>query len=413
MLPLTAAVDAVSLPVVEEVLDNGLQVVVQPDASSSLVAVAVAYRVGSSSDPVGGGGLAHLVEHLMFEGSVHAPDYDGWLAQLGGASNAWTEPDATVYYAWGPPELLDLALHLEADRMVALALDERDLENQVWVVERERLGEGDWRAGFEALQRALWPPEHPYHRSMLGPPDELASLGLDEVQAHLDRFHGPAGAVLVIAGDVAPEVALASARRWFGDLDGGEPAAPTASVSPRAGRFHAALGRADASVWVGWALEREQAAQADLLAEVLDLRLRRRIRGPVLDAGALAWHGALAGELVLHLQVDERGTARRARVLRRELRRVARRGPRPEELQQAAVRLWSHELEATERLEQRASTLAWCAALHGASSCVEDRVAAWWSAEREQVRDLARELRDREPAIVHVDEPLGLPLEPR
>src|SRR5271155_5610714 len=59
------------LPVVVRSLPNGLEVILAPDPSLSEASVAVRYRVGSADDPDGLEGLAHLVEHLQFQGSQH------------------------------------------------------------------------------------------------------------------------------------------------------------------------------------------------------------------------------------------------------------------------------------------------------------------------------------------------------
>ena len=50
---------------------NGLTVTLHQDKKTPIVAVHVTYNVGSKDDPPGRSGLAHLFEHLMFEGSVH------------------------------------------------------------------------------------------------------------------------------------------------------------------------------------------------------------------------------------------------------------------------------------------------------------------------------------------------------
>ncbi|MBA3409883.1 MAG: insulinase family protein, partial [Geodermatophilaceae bacterium] len=54
-------------------LDNGLRVVLAPDPTAPVVAVAVYYDVGMRSEPLGRTGFAHLFEHVMFQGSAHLP----------------------------------------------------------------------------------------------------------------------------------------------------------------------------------------------------------------------------------------------------------------------------------------------------------------------------------------------------
>jgi zinc protease len=93
-------------------LGNGLKVVVQEDHRLPTVTVNVVYHVGSSGDPPGRTGFAHLFEHLMFEGSAHVPRgaFDAWLLRAGGTHNATTDYDTTRYYETLPSAQLDLAL---------------------------------------------------------------------------------------------------------------------------------------------------------------------------------------------------------------------------------------------------------------------------------------------------------------
>lgn len=107
------------LPYETFTLANGLQVIVHEDHRVPLVAVNLWYRVGSMNERPGRTGFAHLFEHLMFEGSAHAPKgtFDELLESVGGINNGSTTTDRTNYYAMVPASALELALWLESDRM--------------------------------------------------------------------------------------------------------------------------------------------------------------------------------------------------------------------------------------------------------------------------------------------------------
>ncbi|HEX2355073.1 MAG TPA: insulinase family protein, partial [Micromonosporaceae bacterium] len=123
-------------------LGNGLRVVVSPDEAAPIAAVNLWYDVGSRHEPEGQTGFAHLFEHLMFEGSVHAKktEHMRLIQGCGGSLNATTNPDRTNYFETVPAEHLELALWLEADRMGGLvpALVQDTLDNQREVVKNER-----------------------------------------------------------------------------------------------------------------------------------------------------------------------------------------------------------------------------------------------------------------------------------
>src|SRR5579862_4400292 len=115
-VPASAAAPAIE----EHRLPNGLRVVLAPDGGLDDVSVVVRYAVGSADDPPGREGLAHLVEHMMFDGSKHVPKGEhGRLLEAAGAwgMNARTSPDATTYFETVPSNQLPLVLWLESDRM--------------------------------------------------------------------------------------------------------------------------------------------------------------------------------------------------------------------------------------------------------------------------------------------------------
>jgi len=120
-------------------LGNGLRVVVSPDPSSPVVAVAVYYDVGMRSEPEGRTGFAHLFEHLMFQGSASLgkTEHFTYVQGNGGTLNGSTHVDYTNYYEVMPSSATELALFLEADRMRSVAVTQENLDNQIAVVQNE------------------------------------------------------------------------------------------------------------------------------------------------------------------------------------------------------------------------------------------------------------------------------------
>ena len=122
-------------------LSNGLDVLLLEDHTTPVVAVNIWYKVGSKDEKRGHTGLAHLFEHLMFEGSEHHDrDYRTPLEKLGAQINGFTSMDRTSYLETLPSNGLELALWLESDRMGFLlpALTQHKLDNVRDVVKNER-----------------------------------------------------------------------------------------------------------------------------------------------------------------------------------------------------------------------------------------------------------------------------------
>jgi zinc protease len=206
------------------VLTNGLTLIVNEDHSSPLVTVLVSYRVGSRDESPGEFGLAHLFEHLMFNGSEHQ---DGeWfhpLMEIGATSiGGATDHDHTTYHQTVPTGAVDRVLWLESDRMGHLlgAVTQAKLDEQRRVVENEIRQNQNTPFGRlnDQLLEALFPPQHPYHRPIVGTISDLTSASLAKVHEWFRTYYGPNNAILVLSGDIDPQTALEKTKRYFGDI---------------------------------------------------------------------------------------------------------------------------------------------------------------------------------------------------
>ncbi|HSJ23872.1 MAG TPA: pitrilysin family protein [Longimicrobiales bacterium] len=226
-------------------LDNGLRVVLAPDASAPVVGVNIWYNVGSRNEREGRTGFAHLFEHMMFQGSEHVPEmaHFALIEQAGGSLNGSTWLDRTNYYETLPAHYLELGLWLESDRMGFLlpAMTQDKLDNQRDVVKNERRWRvdnqpyGDWD---ERLQAMMYPPEHPYHHSVIGSMEDLDAASLEDVQQFFRTYYAPNNAVLSLVGDIDVPAAKALVERYFGGIPRGAdiPALPgRTELSPTMG----------------------------------------------------------------------------------------------------------------------------------------------------------------------------------
>jgi zinc protease len=225
---------------VEERLPNGLWVVLAPNDRIPLAHVALHYRIGSSYETPGSSGLAHLFEHMMFQGSAHvAKNEHGLLIdEAGGQWNASTNKDRTLYFDTLPSHYLELALWLEADRMSSLAVTEENFENQRrTVIEEKKQSYDNQPYGlahlrFDALAYDNWAYGHP----IIGSVQDLEEATIEDAVAFHARFYGPGNAVLVLAGDFRVEDARNLIHKHFGAIqDRTAPAQPDLSEPPQCG----------------------------------------------------------------------------------------------------------------------------------------------------------------------------------
>ncbi|MGV9848830.1 M16 family metallopeptidase [Streptomyces sp. NPDC003442] len=232
------------LKATEHRLANGLRVVLSEDHLTPVAAVCLWYDVGSRHEVKGRTGLAHLFEHLMFQGSAQVTGNGHFeLVQgAGGSLNGTTSFERTNYFETMPAHQVELALWLEADRMGSLltALDEESLENQRDVVKNERRQRYDnvpYGTAFEKLVAMAYPEGHPYHHTPIGSMADLDAASLEDAREFFRTYYAPNNAVLSIVGDIDPEQTLAWIEKYFGSIPSHEGKRP-----PRDGTLPEVIG---------------------------------------------------------------------------------------------------------------------------------------------------------------------------
>ena len=202
-------------------LPNGLRIVHHEDPTTQMVAVNVLYNVGARHEDPERTGYAHLLEHLMFEGSVHIPNYDTHVQLAGGENNAWTNNDLTNYYIALPCSNVETAFWLESDRMLGLALTEESVEVQKGVVIEEfkqrhlNRPYGD----VQHLIRSLAYKVHPYRWPTIGLcVEHIEQATLESVMDFYHRHYTPSNAILSVVGGISFDEVIRLAEKWFGPL---------------------------------------------------------------------------------------------------------------------------------------------------------------------------------------------------
>lgn len=209
----------------EFTLDNGLKIFLLKENSLPIVSVNLWYHVGSSAETKGKTGLAHLFEHMMFEGSLNIEKGKHFqlIQEAGGILNGSTNQDRTNYYEKLPSNYLELALWLESDRMGFLlpALTEEKLKNQIDVVKNERLERYDnqpYGRAYETLINNLYSENHPYSWPTIGWMDDILSYSLDDVKDFFSKYYSPSNSSIVVAGDIEEYKTLDLVNKYFGEI---------------------------------------------------------------------------------------------------------------------------------------------------------------------------------------------------
>ena len=202
-------------------LANGLRIIHSEDTTTQMVAVNVLYDVGARHEDAGHTGYAHLLEHLMFEGSVNIPDYDTHVQLAGGENNAWTNNDLTNYYITLPKNNIETAFWLESDRMLGLALTEESVEIQKGVV-IEEFKQRHLNRPYGDVQHLIRPMAykvHPYRWPTIGICiGHIEQATLNDITDFYRRHYTPDNAILSVVGNIGFDEVVRLADKWFGPI---------------------------------------------------------------------------------------------------------------------------------------------------------------------------------------------------
>ena len=359
-------------------LKNGLTIILSEDHRLPQVSVNVWYHVGAANQTPGRSGFAHLFEHMMFSGSMHAKDPDTILEAIGASGrNGSTNFDRTNYYETVPSNELPTALWLESDRMGFLlpTLDEQKLKIQRDVVSnefRQRIENVPYGPTQQRVCDLLYPLPHPYFECVIGVVAEIQSASLEDVRDFFRRFYGPNNASLILVGDFDPAVAKRLIDKYFSPIPRGPEvkrpdveARPIASLAKETIEDKLAQLPHFQMVWNGVKPFSDDEAAGDVLTEVLaggkTSRLYQRL---ILDKQIASNVDANNPSLGLRGWVDVGATAAPGHspdelraLIQQSLDEVKQNGVSKEEVERAMFKIIAGQLRSLERGSARADIL--------------------------------------------------------
>lgn len=216
-------------------LGNGLTVLLKEMHHAPVATFMIWYRVGSRNEIPGRTGISHWVEHMMFKGTPQFPGdlMERMISREGGFWNAFTWLDYTAYYETMPSDRIDLALQLEADRMINTVMSPEEVESERTVILSER-------AMYENQPHFLLNEEltaaafrvHPYHHEVIGDAVDLRSMSREDLAEHYQRHYNPANAIAVVVGDFDTAGMLDRIKDVFGPIPAGGKTAPILREEP-------------------------------------------------------------------------------------------------------------------------------------------------------------------------------------
>lgn len=233
-------------------IDNGMRVLLMPDAGLPVATVMVTYEVGSRNEATGTTGATHILEHMMFKGTPQfnaerGNDYSTTMERIGARSNATTWFDRTNYFATVPSAYVPLTIELEADRMRNLLIREEDLASEMTVVRNEY--ERGENSPVQTLIKEIFAAAfvaHPYSHPTIGWESDIENTSPEKLRKFYDLYYWPENAVLTVIGGFDRAAALAAIATHYGAIEKAPHAIPevTTSEPPQIGPRRVEIHRA-------------------------------------------------------------------------------------------------------------------------------------------------------------------------
>jgi len=366
------------------VLSNGLVVLTKEVHTSPIVTNMIWYRVGSRNEELGQTGKSHFLEHMLFKGTdrFKKGEIDLLTLKNGGGNNAFTSHDFTAYYFNFASDRWEIALEIEADRMVNCSFEPEEFEAEKKVVIEElKTGlDSPWGLLLQEEEATAF-KVHPYRNPIVGWLQDVERATVEEQQAYYRRYYHPNNAILVIAGDFDTDEVLRKVDRAFGSIPSGPDAPPMLlKEPPQRGerrlivRWRSKVPRLSISYHVPRVAEPDSyplQVLAVILAEGKSARLYQRM---VEREQAVTFVSAEFGEAkdptLFHIRAEARGDHSIDEIeasIHDELAAVCRDGVNAHELNRAKHQIEAHFILSRERTLDQAILLGQIETLHGLS----------------------------------------------
>jgi zinc protease len=279
-------------------LKNGMKFLVIEDNSIPNANMYLFYKVGSRNEYQGITGLSHFFEHMMFNGAKkYGPKlFDQTMEFNGGANNAYTTENVTVYTNWFPSSATEVIFDLEGDRISSLSIDPKMVESERGVVLSERstgLENSPWQLLFQTTQGVAF-LEHPYHWPVIGYEDDMKNWKQTDLERYFKTYYAPNNCVTVISGNVKFDQVKKLAEKYIEPIPA-QPAPPKVNIvePPQTGERRVMMQKDVATPYLGINWHVPEAKHEDyyaltILSDILTSGRSSRLYSSLVDKKQLA-----------------------------------------------------------------------------------------------------------------------------
>ncbi len=220
----------------KRVLENGLTILFRPEPGVGLLSVQTWVKTGSIHEgELLGAGLSHYLEHMVFKGTekYSCREINQVIQKAGGAMNAYTTFDRTVYHVDLPAEGLEIAIDVLAEMMLRAKISPEDTERERAVILREidmRDDDPDSLLAEAVLEETF--RVHPYRLPVIGLKSVFEKITHAQLLTYYKARYLPNNTVVVIAGDADEETVFSLVKKYFGNAPAGALGAPNIPAEP-------------------------------------------------------------------------------------------------------------------------------------------------------------------------------------
>lgn len=227
-------------------LRNGIRIITKELKDAKTVNVTASFAAGSKYSPPGKEGLAHLLEHMLTNGS---PKYPGRttvrkrIAEAGGSNNASTDREYAKYTLKILAESLEVGADIEFSLIKEPLLTEDYLTKEKKIINEEiNMREDNLGVKLVDLLMKNISLDHPFVAPLGGFKESLKNIELGDVEQFYKTFYAADNLIIAAAGNLQHENFISLVERYFGDMPAVsrprykpliyQPQGPKASVLP-------------------------------------------------------------------------------------------------------------------------------------------------------------------------------------
>jgi predicted Zn-dependent peptidase len=211
-------------------LANGVRVITEAMPHVRSASLGIWADVGSAAERHEQRGISHLVEHMLFKGteSRSAREIAETMDAVGGNLNAFTDKEATCYYAKVIDHHVPLAVDVLADMFLHSTFAPKDLakEQKVVLEEIRMYDDSPDEMIHDLFVRTMWSGSN-LGEPTIGYAETVSSLTSDDLRGHLRAHYAPNTVVFAAAGNVDHEAMVSLVETAFAGYTGsGVPPSP-------------------------------------------------------------------------------------------------------------------------------------------------------------------------------------------